>query len=676
MSERLGRSIRALAGAGALALLAGCQNELFSDSMTPHTASPERLREVGTFDPVRESSVPARTLMEASKDLAADRLPGQKPPPMREMTLADCRLLALERNLDLRVQLFNPSLAEAAVGVEMAKFETSVFANYNRNDQNLVSSVLGGDGLARDTFGAGLTAPLATGGTVNLSGQSILANQDLSGLLPATEDNQSGLQFSIAQPLLRGAGIEANTASIRVAKLNSQIADARTKLEAIRVLANVDRAYWNLYSATRELEVRLQQYELAVVQLELARRLVKAGQTAEVEIIRAESGVGSRLEAIILADNVVRLRQRDLKRIMNDPELPLDGTTYVATKTLPSPVSLKFDPEKMSTKAIENRMEMLELELQLSIDANNIDLARNQALPLFTVDYTYQYFGYGSTYSQSWSSIGDADQYSLTANARIPLGNEAAKNRVQSAILTRLQRLATRDQRRLSIRQEVLNAMDNLENAWRRILAARLDTALAGRTYEAEKRQFDVGLRTSIDVLNAAARLGDAQSREVRALATWQISLVDLAFATGTQLGQARIDWSEVLPIPSAREAVQGLGAWGLNESGVEGNQPDSSDVKPLSEEELKALEMPVTAPGVLPSQGLGTKPSERQLGPQRAPPAPDLGVKPAPPPRISQPNLPSALPSGGETVPGKPAPPSSAPPLAPPPPLPPPSGG
>ena len=663
MSERLRQFAARVAAAVACVVLAGCQNELFSDSLTPHTASQERLREVGTFDPVKESAVPARTLAEASKDLAADRLPGQKPPPMREMTLADCRALALERNLDLRVQLFSPSLAEAALGVEMAKFETSIFANYNRNDQNLVSSVLGGDGLARDNMGLGITAPLATGGTVNLSGQSILAQQDLTGLVPATQDNQSGLQFSIAQPLLRGAGVEANTASIRVAKLNSQIADSRTKLEAIRVLANVDRAYWNLYAATRELEVRQQQYELAIVQLELARRLVKAGQTAEVEVIRAESGVGSTLEAIIVADNAVRLRQRDLKRIMNDPELPLDGTTYVATKTLPSPVSLKFDPETMSAKAVENRMEMLELELQLSIDANNIDLARNQALPLFTVDYTYQYFGYGSTYSQSWSSIGDADQYSLTANARIPLGNEAAKNRVQSAILTRLQRLATRDQRRLSIRQEVLNAMDNLENAWRRILAARLDTALAGRTYEAEKRQFDVGLRTSIDVLNAAARLGDAQSREVRALATWQISLVDLAFATGTQLGQARIDWSELLPVPSARGAVEGMGAWGFNTSGVEGNQPDPSEVKPLSEDELQALEMPVTAAGVQPSQGLGTKPSERQIGPQRAPPAPDLGVKPAPPAKINQPTLPTALPAP------KPAP------VAPPPEVPP-SGG
>ena len=80
MSERGASMIARVAGALLLCGAVGCQNELFSDSMTPHTASPERLREVGTFDPVKESAVPARSLAEASRDLAADRLPGQKPP--------------------------------------------------------------------------------------------------------------------------------------------------------------------------------------------------------------------------------------------------------------------------------------------------------------------------------------------------------------------------------------------------------------------------------------------------------------------------------------------------------------------------------------------------------------------------------------------------------------------
>jgi len=68
---------------------------------------------------------------------------------------------------------------------------------------------------------------------------------------------------------------------------------------------------------------------------------------------------------------------------------------------------------------------------------------------------------------------------------------------------------------------------------------------LAARTLEGEQRQFEVGIRTSTDVLDAAAQLANAQSREVRALADWQIALVDLAFATGTTLGGARVAFDD-----------------------------------------------------------------------------------------------------------------------------------
>ena len=650
MSDR-GRITWRFALLAALSTLVGCHQELFKDAETPQTAAPARLREVGTFDPLKEASGAPRTLAEASKDLTADRLPSQKPPPTRDLSLAEARASALQRNLDLRVQLFAPAQAKTAIGVEMAKFEASIVANYQRNDQNLLSNLAAGNAGATDNGSLGVALPLATGGTVNVSGNSLMSNQDLASSLPGYQDNQGGLAFSLSQPILRGAGVEANTASIRVARLNGQVADARTKLEAIRLLANVDKAYWNLYAAARELEVRQQQYELAVAQLERARRRVRAGEIAEIEVIRAESGVGSTIEQIINADNRLRLRQRDLKRIMNDPDLPLDSATYLVTVTPPSPVGLKFEPETLAIKAIENRMEMLELELQLSIDATNIDLARNQSLPLFTVGYTYQYYGYGTNQSDAWQSLGDADQYALTANATIPLGNEAAKNRVQSAILTRLQRLATKDLRRLAIRQEVFNAMDALENAWQRILAARLETALTGRTYEAEKRQFDVGLRNSVDVLDAASRLGDAQSREVNALAGWQVALIDLAFATGTQLGQARIDWSEILSVPNVEPAVEGWGAWGMNDASEIGNNPNNTSGLPLKTGDLDALQMPVTGAAAQPSRGIGAKPALDAAVPSGRPgtPVPVPPLEPTPPaPEPREPDRPAAPPTSG----------------------------
>ena len=58
-----------------------------------------------------------------------------------------------------------------------------------------------------------------------------------------------------------------------------------------------------------------------------------------------------------------------------------------------------------------------------------------------------------------------------------------------------------------------------------------------------EERQFNQGLRTSTDVLDAQTRLANAQSDEVQAVAEYQIAQVDIAFATGTVLGAAKVVW-------------------------------------------------------------------------------------------------------------------------------------
>ena len=57
------------------------------------------------------------------------------------------------------------------------------------------------------------------------------------------------------------------------------------------------------------------------------------------------------------------------------------------------------------------------------------------------------------------------------------------------------------------------------------------------------------GARTSTEVLDAAARLAEAQSREIVAVTSYQISQIDLAFATGTLLGRNRVRWASDLPV-------------------------------------------------------------------------------------------------------------------------------
>jgi outer membrane protein TolC len=237
--------------------------------------------------------------------------------------------------------------------------------------------------------------------------------------------------------------------SIRIAALDNQVVQARTNLEVIRQLSEGDRAYWRLYAAAQLLEVRQKQYELADAQLQRARRRVDAGAAPDVEVIRAESGVAERLEAIITAEVNVRRLQRELKRIINSPGLHVGDAVVIDTGTPPDPVRYALDPRPLADAAVTNRMEMLELELRLAQDLSTIDFEKNQALPLFTLDYRYNVNGLGRDWGRSFEQVGENDyeDWIVSANLEIPLGNEAAQSRVSRAVLQRLQRLSTRSAR-------------------------------------------------------------------------------------------------------------------------------------------------------------------------------------------------------------------------------------
>lgn len=516
-----------------------CQNELFSKD-EEISGPPTSTKDIAGFDAAKQSEIPPQSLEDA---VSQAQTQGFMPPTYAEkaaVTITDVRSMALANNLDLRVVQFDPAVGVTRIDEELAKFEAVLNASYTKNTTGLLTQLEEGVSTDASNANLGVSVPLATGGTISAG---TLINQADQGavVIPGYEPYEAGLQFSISQPLLQGAGIRTNTASIRIAKYQGRMVDARTKLQTIRILADAEKAYWNLYRASKQLQVRVDQFKVSQAQLDQARRRVEQELAPEIEVMRAQSGVSATVEQVIVADNILRLRQRDLKRFMNDPRLPVESPTSIDPVTHADPVSLRFNDRQLVSDAMAGRMELLELELQLLVDAEQIDLARNSALPNFAVSYQYQYLGDSTSIGSSYAALGDGDGYNLTVTATVPLGSEAAKSRISRSILTRLQRLGTREARRQSITQEVLNAADTVENTWRRILAARLESVLAGRTLEGERRQFDVGLRTSTDVLDAAARVADAQSREVDALAGYQIALIDLAFATGTTLGSSGI---------------------------------------------------------------------------------------------------------------------------------------
>jgi outer membrane protein len=472
----------------------------------------------------------------------------ETPAETLELTLEQCRAMALQNNLELQATLVNPTIAAEQVKEQRALFEATFTGSASKSKSDSPSinflSQIQGTQDEQENLSAGLNQSLASGGTASLSLFDNKRETDATGSL-FNPFYGAGSQFSFTQPLLRNAGARTVTYGIRLASIGRQIADAQTKLAVISILSNLDRAYWLLYATQRELEVRKQQYELAQIQLERAQRLVDRGQRAQVEILRAEAGIADRLEAIIIAQNTLRDRQRVLKRLMNGQNLDMQSPTLVTPVTEPVLLRYDLDPDHLVRSALENRMEILVLELQVLQDLDTIDFRKNQALPLINFEYRYNINAFGANRKDAYDILEDhqfANHY-FGINTQIPLGNKAAKSRLRQILLQRIQRLSTKKNREDLIKLEVLNAAEQLGTDWQRILASQQNAIVSGRLYEAEQRQFEQGQRTSTEVLDAQTTLANAQLAELSALVGYQITLVNLAHATGTLLGSAQVEW-------------------------------------------------------------------------------------------------------------------------------------
>lgn len=478
------------------------------------------------------------------------------------LSIAQSRQKALTNNLSLKVIQFDPKIATQKLNIERAKFDNIIFTNarYGRKDLPTASGELVGfasDNAAlnnqtvklnnlkqsKEALDAevGIEIPLRTGGTIKLTAP--LAYKDGLSRFGKTEYN-SALKFSISQPLLRDAGVATNEASIEIANLEQLGQQARTRLQSIRIIATVDKAYWALNQAWVELEVRTQQHQYALENLNMVKTRVKEGLTAAVEINRAEIGVADRLEQLIIATTNLQLSQRQLKFFLNDDEYTLATEKGFVPETNPSLTKFDFNAENLIDKALANRLELLDLELQLTEDSTRIGFLENQTLPLFNLDYNYGALSRtGDQFSDAANQLGNFSDWYVGFRFEMPVTNEARKSRLNQAVQQRLQRLSNKTLQTMAVKKEILDALDIQNQQWTRILTARQQVLIAGLNYEAELKQFKEGLRTMTEVLEMLTRLGEAQMKEIKAITDYQVAQIDLAFATGTLLGYSQVNF-------------------------------------------------------------------------------------------------------------------------------------
>jgi outer membrane protein TolC len=384
--------------------------------------------------------------------------------------------------------------------------------------------------------------------------------------------------------------------------------------------------YWHLYGAWRTVKVQLSLFKTQQEELDNARTLFEGGEGTLADVYGFESGLANQVVRLIEADYRLRDVMRNLKAIIQDPDMSLSSAQVIEPASPPSLILYEFKLPDLLTEALQNRMEILEDELQIARSELQIDVAENELLPTLNARIGVTFQGESDdSYTQANSSLfrGDYDTgWNVGLQASYPLGNQIARASYQRARLQRLKFIATKAQREITISKEVYAAVDALASAWSKLIASGIEVDAAERSFKAENELFDLGDRTSTDVSVAIFRLGHARENRIHAEVEYEISLARLAHATGSFLGYAGVQWSSetvdtIIPTDNQKQIMPPPG---VNESELIEGQENQA-IKRLRE----SMDEPVRPP--LPPDGF-------EIGEDRKdPPSPDAPDTPRSPP-------------------------------------------
>lgn len=474
--------------------------------------------------------------------------------PVRHLSVEEAVTLALEQNLDLRVERLNPLIQDLGVAEARSVYAPILSTRFMSNNRNSPSNgFLSGAGdaikvtdrLLSDSVDVEQAVPWA-GGRYSLSwdGSHSSTTSIFSSFDPILRSN---LNVTYNQPLLRNLSIDGPRQQIAIMRANREISDIQLRRTVVLTQRNVRNAYWVLVFTQSFLEVQRQSLELAQESLRNNRTRVEVGTMAPIDIIEAESEVARNEETVIVAEADVDRAEDRLRILIFDPDIPDFWSVRIQPSDSPILQARAIDVDAAVRNALDNRTDLDTLDRNIQTTDTNIRYYRNQRLPDVNLDVNYSLTGIGGTFlrrddflgpviSTEQTSFGsvlgnifsnDFPTWTVGVTVAYPLGTSSAKANLERARLERTQADVNRRSLEVRIAAEVRDAGRNVTTNLQRVEATRSARQLAERRLEAEQRRFEVGLSTSFFVFQAQRDLASARSNEQRAILDYTRSLVD-----------------------------------------------------------------------------------------------------------------------------------------------------
>lgn len=513
----------------------------------------------------------------------------------KSLSLREAVEMALRNNADILISQKNVKVTELELQSARGAFDTrfSAATNFQRAKSPLTNSIFSsGNSVIKNrelTNNFKLEKPLTTNGTVvsaEFSNSLLTTNDPFNSF---RRSYQPALNFSLTQPLFKGRKIDESRRQIEVAKKNLNLSDQQFRQKTIEIIADTQRAYWDLALAIKDLQVREEAVRDTKIQLETTRRKVEQGSTAPIEAVslenqvaKFESEVFQSLENVTKAQNTLKnlIAENETAKVWNETVLPTDD------------INLKI-PEIGIAESLEiafqNRFELKQNTTSKEINEINRKFYKDQTKPQidFNVGYTMNGFagipnssnfdfsdpnltnrvnqlsalanlpplpvttptgvpanlngGFNKSISNLFRQDFNVFQVGITIN--IPLENRTAKaelgkNLVESEKLDLEKRKISQN-----IAAEVRNSLQTLQTLKLRLQSAQISRKAAETEYESESRKYNSGYSTSslFVLLEKQKSLTSAKANEVQVRLELNKAIAEFERVTGNTSGDLQI---------------------------------------------------------------------------------------------------------------------------------------
>jgi outer membrane protein TolC len=474
----------------------------------------------------------------------------------QSLTLSQAIQLALEHNLNVQIQRYNPLLDKFALAADYGAAYDASFVSTARDAFTAQPGQVNGNGIQAPLINLNDTSYSI--GIAGANGSNALTPWGLQYNLESTLNrtsfarkglNSNGLPFApftqneafsgitLNQPLLKNFWIDSARATILIAKKTVQYDELAFRQLVMTNISQTEQAYDELNYAFENVKVQEEAMALAEQLVSENKRKVQAGVMTTLDVSQSLSQLASARAALLAARQLVVTDENALKGLITDKYKEIYDVQFVPSEKLLA-IPEMFDLQESWQTAMTMRPDLLQARVNIDRLQVNRRYQKNQLFPELDATGSYGRTGLSSDLNTAYGQIpgNQFPSYSYGFVLNVPLSNESTRNNYKAAKASIKQAELQYQLIEQNMLIQVQNTIETARSDFEQINATREAREYAEQALQAEQRKLEVGTSTPFVVLQLQSNLTTARSAEIRALADYNEALALLSQFEGTIL--------------------------------------------------------------------------------------------------------------------------------------------